>query len=153
MRKYNIVFASLLATAVAGAAYAQTTEQITKTPNEIEFKAPLRPDSPPGVVLYGDMAKAGMYVNRAKFPAGFKVMPHWHGEERTVVILSGTLYVGVGESWDETKMRAYPAGSFFSEPPKLPHYTWAKDGEVVLQVTGIGPASTTPIPTTQRTAK
>jgi hypothetical protein len=54
--------------------------------------------------------------------------------------------MGIGESWDETKLKAYPAGSFLSEPPKLPHFTWAKDGEVILQITGIGPASTTLIP-------
>jgi len=41
--------------------------------------------------------------------------------------------MGIGESWDETKLKAYPAGSFLSEPPKLPHFTWAKDGEVILQ--------------------
>jgi quercetin dioxygenase-like cupin family protein len=125
-------------------ANAQTTEQIAKLPNEIEFKAPLRPDAPPGVVLYGDLTKPGMYVTRSKFPVGFKVLPHWHGEERTVVVLSGTIHVGIGEKWDESKMKAYPPGSFFTEPPKLPHFTWAKDGEVVLQVTGIGPFTTTP---------
>jgi uncharacterized RmlC-like cupin family protein len=114
--------------------------------SEIEFQAPLRPGSPPAVVLYGDMTKQGLYVYRVKFPAGFKVMPHWHGEERTFVVLSGTLHMGIGESWDETKLKAYPAGSFLSEPPKLPHFTWAKDGEVILQITGIGPASTTSIP-------
>jgi uncharacterized RmlC-like cupin family protein len=75
---------------------------------------------------------------------GFKVMPHWHGEIRTVVVLSGTLFVGVGENWDEGKMRAFPPGTFFTEPPNLPHFTWAKDGEVTIQVTGIGPRTTTP---------
>ena len=36
-------------------------------------------------------------------------------------------------------MKAYPAGTFYSEPSKAPHYTWAKDGEVIIQVTGAGP--------------
>jgi quercetin dioxygenase-like cupin family protein len=146
MRKFNMLLAILLIVATAGAAYAQFLEQITRLPNEIEYQAPVRPGAVPAVVLYGDMTKGGLYVYRVKFPAGFKVMPHWHGEERTFVVLSGTLYMGVNESWDETKMKAYPAGSFVSEPPKLPHYTWAKDGEVILQITGIGPASTTSIP-------
>ena len=87
-----------------------------------------------------------MYVNRVKFPAGFKVMPHWHAEERTVAVLEGTFYMGLGEQWDESKMKGYPAGTFLSEPPKMPHYTWAKDGEVIIQITGIGPAATTQIP-------
>jgi hypothetical protein len=30
------------------------------------------------------------------------------------------------------------------EPARQPHFAWAKDGEVVLQVVGIGPSGTTP---------
>jgi quercetin dioxygenase-like cupin family protein len=126
--------------------HARADEQIVRLPDEIEYKASLRPDAPPGVVLYGDVAKPGMYVTRSKFPMGFKVMPHWHGQERTVVVLSGTLYVGLGEKWDEGAMRAFPSGTFFTEPPNVPHFTWAKDGEVVIQVTGAGPLSTIPVP-------
>jgi hypothetical protein len=51
-----------------------------------------------------------------------------------------TLYFGVGEQWDESKLRAYPAGTFYSEPSKTPHFVWAKDGEVIIQTTGMGPA-------------
>jgi hypothetical protein len=58
-------------------------------------------------------------------------------------VLSGTFYFGSGETWDESKMKAYPAGTFYSEPPKSPHYTWAKDGEVVIQLTGMGPSGKT----------
>ena len=61
------------------------------------------------------------------------------------MILSGTLYYGLGEQWDESKLIAFPAGTFFSEPPKLPHFAWAKDGDVILQVTGTGPTGTTQI--------
>jgi hypothetical protein len=69
---------------------------------------------------------------------------HWyHHEVRTVVVLSGTLYVGNGDKWDENKLKAYPAGTFYSEPAKAPHFTWAKDGEVIIQVTGIGPSGKT----------
>jgi quercetin dioxygenase-like cupin family protein len=85
-----------------------------------------------------------MYVYRTKLAPGSKNVPHWHPEERTVAILSGTLYYGLGEQWDESKLIAFPAGTFFSEPPKLPHFAWAKDSDVILQVTGIGPTGTTP---------
>ena len=143
MRRAGIVLALVLF-ASTSASHAQPAEQIVRLPNEIEYKASLRPEAPPGVVLYGDVAKPGIYVTRSKFPTGFKVTPHWHGQERTVVVLSGTLYVGIGEKWDESKMSACPPGTFFTEPPNVPHFTWAKDGEVVIQVTGLGPLSTTP---------
>src|SRR5438128_4050217 len=67
-------------------------------------------------------------------------------EVRTVVVLSGTLYFGSGDKWDESKFKAYPAGTFYSEPPRSPHFSWAKDGEVIIQITGIGPSEKTFIP-------
>src|SRR6516225_3856377 len=96
------------------------------------------------VVLYGDPTKPGLFVTRVKFSAGWKDAPHWHPDEaRTVAVLSGTFYFGRGETWDESKFTAYPAGTFYSEPPKAPHFTWAKDGDVVIQITGIGPSGKT----------
>ena len=130
---------------IPAGAYAQSTEPVVKFPNDLEFKAPLSA-GPQVAILYGDPTKAGVFVTRSKFAPGLKVMPHSHPDEwRTVVVLSGTLYFGVGEQWDESKLKPYPAGTFFSEPSKTPHYGWAKDGEVIIQVTGMGPSGTTPI--------
>jgi hypothetical protein len=47
-----------------------------------------------------------------------------------------------GEKFDETALTALPAGSVFTEPEKTAHFTWARDGEVVLHVTGQGPTGT-----------
>ena len=55
----------------------------------------------------------------------------------------------IREQWDESKLKPYPAGTLYSEPAKTPHYAWAKDGEVILQVTAIGPTGNTPIPQKQ----
>jgi quercetin dioxygenase-like cupin family protein len=70
-----------------------------------------------------------------------KVMPHWHPDTvRTVLVMSGTFYFAVGEQF-----KPYPAGTLYSEPAKTAH-AWAKDGEVILQVTAIGPTGNMPIP-------
>jgi hypothetical protein len=128
-------------------AYAQGTDMsVLKLPQDIEFKGPLT-GAPQTAVLYGDPTKPGVFVTRVKFSAGWKDMPHWHPDEvRTVAVLSGTFYFASGEKWDESKFKAYPPGTFYSEPSKAPHYTWAKDGEVVIQVTGVGPSGKTFIP-------
>lgn len=144
LRKSGLVLMTI--GAAAAAAYAQTAQQVVKQPNEIEYKAPLNVGAPPAAVVYGDPKQQGLYVTRVKFPQGFKVMPHFHPDERTVVVLSGTFYMGLGEQFDESKMTAYPPGTFLSEPPKVAHYTWAKDGEVIIQVTGYGPSGATQIP-------
>ena len=97
--------------------YAQSTQTVVKFPAEM-FKAPVSL-GPQTAVLYGDPTKPGVYVQRVKFPPGTKVMPHWHPDEwRTAVVLSGTLYFGVGEQWDESKLQPYPTGTFYSEPAK-----------------------------------
>jgi quercetin dioxygenase-like cupin family protein len=127
-------------------AHAQSADpSVIKLPQEIVFKGPLT-GPPQTVVLFGDPTKPGVFVSRVKFSAGWKDPPHWHPDTvRTAVVLSGTLYFASGDKWDETKFTAYPPGTFYSEPSKAPHFTWAKDGEVIIQVTGVGPSGKTPV--------
>jgi quercetin dioxygenase-like cupin family protein len=133
-----VLFAALTTASVRG-----QDAGVLKLPQDIEFKGPLS-GPPQTVVLYGDPTKPGLFVTRVKFSAGWKDAPHWHPDEaRTVAVLSGTFYFGSGDTWDESKLKAYPAGTFYSEPPKAAHFTWAKDGEVVIQITGIGPSGKT----------
>jgi quercetin dioxygenase-like cupin family protein len=121
-------------------------QSAVKLPNEIEWKAPAVVPGPSTAVLVGDPSKQGVYVSRLKLPAGTKLPPHTHPDEwRTAVVLSGTLYYGYGEQWDDGKLKAYPAGTFFTEPKGTPHFVWAKDGEVIVQITGMGPTGTVPI--------
>ena len=93
--------------------------------------------------IAGDQKDPGLYMYRTKFPAGFRNQPHFHPDQRIVTVMSGTLYVGYGDKFDESQMKALPAGSVSTEPPRKPHYVWAKEGEVVIQVTGYGPSGTT----------
>ena len=138
----RLIYLALALVTVGFSASADTTNTaVLKLPQDIEFKGPLT--GPPQVVhLYGDPIKPGaFFVSRVKFSAGWKDPPHWHPDEvRTVVVLSGTLYFGSGDKWDESKLKPYPAGTFYSEAPKAPHFTWAKDGEVIIQISGIGSA-------------
>jgi len=136
-----ILSATLLMSVLAYGQSANTG--VVKLPQEIEFKGPLA-GAPQTAILYGDPTKPGIFVTRVKFSAGWKDPPHWHPDEvRTVAVLSGTFYFASGEKWDESKFTAYPAGTFYSEPSKATHSTWAKDGEVIIQVTGIGPSGKT----------
>ena len=80
-----------------------------------------------------------------KFPANFRNTPHFHPDDRVVTVMSGTLYVGYGEQFAESQLKALPAGSIWTEPAKQPHFVWAKDGEVVIQVSGVGPSGVTQV--------
>jgi quercetin dioxygenase-like cupin family protein len=117
-----------------------------RLPADIQYKG--LPGAPQFATLFGDPTKPGIFVQRVKFPAGIKVMPHFHPDEpRTVAVLSGTLYFGLGDSFDENKLQAFPAGTFFTEAPRASHYAWAKDGEVILQLTSVGPTANMPVKT------
>jgi quercetin dioxygenase-like cupin family protein len=146
MRMFSGGLVLLLATGVT--AYGQSAgEPVVKLPDQIEWKAPPMVGGASTAVLYGDPTKPGVYVTRTKFPAGLKGLPHTHPDEwRTIVVLAGTIYFGLGDTWDEGKLKAYPTGTFFSEPKDAPHFVWARDGEVIVQVTAMGPTGTKLIP-------
>ena len=92
------------------------------------------------VKLVGDPTKPGPYTLRLKFPAGYKLAPHTHTDSREVTILSGTWYTGYGEKVDQAKLKALPAGSFYTEPANVAHYVEVRE-PVIIQVSGTGPSA------------
>ena len=88
--------------------------------------------------ITGEEKTDGMYVFRVKFPAGYKNEPHYHTDERVVTVVSGTMMVGYGKQFKESEMHAVLPGGIYTEPQRQPHYVWAKDGEVIIQVVGSG---------------
>ena len=76
---------------------------------------------------------------RVKVPGGVKLMPHKHPEDRIYTVMSGVFYIGLGEKFDDDRLKAYPPGSVIVLPGNTPHFHWARSGEYVTQVTAIGP--------------
>jgi quercetin dioxygenase-like cupin family protein len=140
----NAAFVLFVSTAFAQSEPLKTARL---TPDELKW-APTQTGNQQAIIA-GDPQKTGMYAYRTKFAANFRNQPHYHPDERIVTIVSGTLYVGYGEQFDESKLKALPAGSIFTEPAKQPHFVWAKDGEVIIQVIGYGPSATTPVQSKQ----
>jgi quercetin dioxygenase-like cupin family protein len=71
-------------------------------------------------------------------PRGVKLMPHSHPEDRIYTVMSGIFYIGLGDRSDSKKLVAYPAGAVIILPGNTSHFHWAKSGEYVTQVTGLG---------------
>jgi quercetin dioxygenase-like cupin family protein len=93
-------------------------------------------------VLVGDPSKPGFYTIRVRFPAGVMSRPHFHSTDRFVTVLSGTWYMGTGEKFEPDKTDPMPAGSFVIHPAGAVHFDGAKDAEVVVQISGMGPVKT-----------
>jgi len=99
----------------------------------------------PGVkfaVIAGNPKQAGFYTIRAKFAPGTMSRPHWHPETRYVTVLQGTWWAGEGAKFDREATTPLPAGTFAVHTARAVHYDGAKDEEVIVQISGIGPSDT-----------
>jgi len=125
---------------VASTAAAETDGHTIVAPQEIKW-GPAPAVLPPGAevaVLFGDPTKEGLFAMRLKLPAGYRVPPHTHPVDEAVTVISGTFSLGMGETVDQSKARALPAGSFFVLPPGTAHYVFI-DEETVIQISTVGP--------------
>jgi hypothetical protein len=89
-------------------------------------------------VIEGPITEAVPFTFRIKFPANYKVAPHWHPAIERVTVLSGTINLGVGDTFDQAKTKALPAGSISIMEPKMNHFAWIGE-ETVVQLSGMGP--------------
>jgi hypothetical protein len=121
---------------------AKGEEHEIRTPDELKWV-----DGPSSlqagakmVVLEGDPSKDGPFVIRVKLPDGFRVAPHTHPKDERVTVITGTLYLGMGGTFDEKLGKAMPAGSYGRTAAGMKHFGWVK-GETILQLHGVGPWS------------
>lgn len=136
--------ALLVSLALATAVCADPLAPVRLAPDDLKWD--VGPTGNGRAYLVGDEKRTGVYVYRSRFQPGAKVAPHFHPDERVVTIISGTLYMGYGDRFDEAAMKRLPAGSVWTEPAGQAHFVWAKEGEVMIQVMGAnGPSGVTRI--------
>ena len=116
---------------------------VVKGPSDVKWSdGP--PSLPKGVkvaVLNGDPGKAAPFTLLLKMPAGYKVAPHWHSQDENVLVLSGTLYAGMGDKLDP-KASGLKPGAYIFMPAKMHHYAFAKT-PTVIELHGSGPLDIT----------
>ncbi len=115
---------------------------IYQLPSQIHWQ-----DDPNGIsraVMHGDLSKPGTYIVLVKWHAHHMSHPHFHPNDRFITVLSGTWWVGTGKKFDPDSTVPMPAGSFVTHFGKQVHYDGAKDGDVILEIVGEGPATATP---------
>jgi len=108
-------------------------------PSEISWIAvPGYPAGYARAMLGGEAGKAVPFTYRVRLPAGFTFQPHTHAGDEDVTVLQGAWSFGVGSTFDRSRLRSLPVGSFVVIPAGTPHFV-ATDGEAIIQVHGIGP--------------
>lgn len=130
-----------LVTLGSALARAQQDGFVRIAPEDVQFRG-----NPAGIqqaVLYGDPSKPGIYVIRVKFPPGVMSRPHTHNEDRMIVVVKGPWFTGTTKDFDPGNTVPVPTSGFMIHPKGAVHFDGAKDQEVIVQITGMGPVTTT----------
>ena len=102
------------------------------------FTPPYYNDGRQRAHLFGDSSEGGAWIDRVKIPGGARVLAHTHPQDELVTVIEGAWYLGEGAKFDAAKLKGYPAGSFIVIPAGVPHFVAAKEGAVVVQLSGSG---------------
>jgi quercetin dioxygenase-like cupin family protein len=115
-------------------------DQVFVNTGDIKWGAapPVLPKGAKLAVLYGDPGKPGPYVLRLAAPANYRIPPHWHTQTENLTIVSGALYLGMGDKLVAKEAQALKAGGYHYLPAKQHHYAFTR-GATVIQVSGEGP--------------
>ncbi len=62
-------------------------------------------------ILFGDPSKPGPYVARIRWFPGNMSRPHFHPNDRFFVVISGTWWMGTGETFDPDSTVPAPRGA------------------------------------------
>jgi quercetin dioxygenase-like cupin family protein len=91
--------------------------------------------------LVGDTGQPGPFKYQLKIPAGTRVAAHQHSKDVHVKVLSGSIFIIIGEPLESVRARRFAAGSVFVVPAHAWHEEWW-DEETVLEAEGVGPMET-----------
>jgi quercetin dioxygenase-like cupin family protein len=99
---------------------------------------PIFPKGAKFAVVAGDPNAKGIFVVRLQLPAKYRIPAHNHPTDEYVTVISGALYVGMGDKLDDSKGEKLSAGGFALAPAGMNHYAWTT-GKTVVQVEAEGP--------------
>jgi quercetin dioxygenase-like cupin family protein len=83
-------------------------------------------------------AEGAPFVLRIRCADGTRIPAHWHPSDEHLTVLKGTFLMGMGETFDKTKLRTMNVGDFITVPKEMRHFAIVH-GENIVQVHGVGP--------------
>jgi mannose-6-phosphate isomerase-like protein (cupin superfamily) len=103
-----------------------------------DAKAPL----PPGAkvaIIEGNPKEEGHFTIRIKMPPNYIIAPHVHPVDERATVLSGAMYIGMGDTLDKKNAQKISAGCFYLNPAGMHHYAFTGKEETILQISTNGP--------------
>ena len=142
MKCSRLLLPALIAAAVSigTASVAAETMHVMSTLKEAKW-GPAPPMLPPGAqmeVLGGNPMGDSLFTLRLKFPANYSIPAHSHPKDEHVTVLSGDLYMGMGDKLDKKAGKGLGVGGFGLMPAEQNHFAYTK-AETVILLHGIGP--------------
>ena len=147
VRRFAVVLVVMVVLALQGVGFARGGAELNPKAISIQLPAEIKWNkarSTESVTLVGDPSKPGLYVVLQKWLAHNNSRPHFHQNDRYITVIAGTWWVNTGPKYDPAGFKPVPAGSFVVHTAKEIHYDGARDEECVLQIVGMGPATSTP---------
>lgn len=128
-----------MACSIASPSWAQSGEHKMVKAAELKWEdVPSLPKGAQATVIEGPMSEAVPFTIRIRFPAKYRIPPHWHPAVERVTVLSGNFQMATGDKFDDKKLMSLNPGDMMIMQPKTSHYAWAKTATVV-QLHGTGP--------------
>jgi quercetin dioxygenase-like cupin family protein len=125
---------------IGGATVASAQTHVMSTLKEAKW-GPAPPMLPPGAqmeVLGGNPMGDSLFTLRLKFPANYSIPAHSHPKDEHVTVLSGDLFMGMGDKLDRKAGKGLGVGGFGLMPAEQNHFAYTK-AETVILLHGIGP--------------
>ena len=91
--------------------------------------------------LVGNPLQSGPFKYQLKIPAGARAAAHQHSQDVHVKVLSGSMFIIIGEPLESSRAQRFAAGSVFVVPAHAWHDEWW-DEETILEAEGVGPMET-----------
>lgn len=113
-------------------------------PDHIDWKPAAGLTGTDSATLVGDPAKPGFYVVMNRFHPGNFSKPHYHANDRHILVISGTWWVATGANADPEKDTVpVKAGTFVVHTGREVHFDGARSGgeDAIVMIFGQGPGS------------
>jgi len=151
----KLVFTSIVVVAAAGlgdaAGAAHGPDYSTLNPKALRYVLPEHIDWRPvadlpgadTAVLVGDPGKPGFYVVLNRFHPGSFSRPHYHDNDRYIMVISGTWWVDTGATFDPARTVPMRPGTFVTHAGRQVHYDGSRAGgeDAVVMIFGQGPGT------------
>ena len=93
--------------------------------------------------LVGNPGQQGFYIQLNRFSPGAFSRPHFHDNDRYIMVVSGEWWVDTGATYDPNSTVPLKPGTFVIHPGREVHYDGARAGSqgAVVMILGQGPGT------------